>query len=538
MKMKLRIVALSAGLALVVFGARAGDVNLLGNLSVSSNLTAQSISLGGQTYSNWPGLSLQGYKYVIVAEGTNDTHRGNNLRAAYSTATTLSPAITNRVAVIIPPGNYNLGSGGLNMNTSYVDLIGLVPAQMTAKQVFTDSTGRKRIKTIANVQCPARISSGTLTQTVGEVRIESVILQGYHPTVSSTNTVLRHVSMSSMRTGVEYAGQYVDCVSVSSYSFGAYSGNASGAFVDCVGGYGSFGYYSTASGTFINCVSGDYGFGGGGTASGTFVGCVAGNWSFGNNVASGTFVDCVADDYSFGTAYINSVASGTFIDCVAGLAGFGGGYGSVASGTFTRCVGGDYSFGAYYSTLATSAKLQHCKASNGSFGGFGASEDFSYNPDGASTVFGNDVEIDGKLNLYGGMDPPYLLLDSETRASIANRVAREVPPSKQTGAALFWNSQTKQLEIYVAGESAYYDLAGKLIASITPPIVADATVTRTYRIDRTTGTVVLRESVHSPHWRLKPGHRFDSLTGTFTRIGSDSNAPPVTVSREEALELR
>jgi hypothetical protein len=531
------------GMVLVtMFGdrAKAGDLNVAGNVSVSGSLTAQAISLDGQARSSWPasGLPLQGYKYVVVAEGTDDVQRGANLRASYSTAKTLGPTATQRVAVIVPPGDYDLGTSGLVMDTGYVDLIGLVPAQMTAKQMFTDSTGRKRTKTVGNVQCAARITSGTLTQTVGEVRIESIILQGYHPTVSSANTVLRHVSMSSMRTGVEYAGQYVDCVSVSSYSFGAYSGNASGAFVDCVGGYGSFGLYSIASGTFINCVAGDYGFGGSGTASGTFVGCAAGDWSFGNNVASGTFVDCVADDYSFGTAYSGSVASGTFIDCVAGLAGFGGGYGSVASGTFTRCVGGDYSFGAYYSTLATSAKLQHCKAGTGGFYGFGASEDFNHNPDGASTVFDNDVEIEGKLTLYGTPDPPCLLLDAETRDSIANRVAREVPPSKQTGAALFWDAQTKQLEAYVASEGAYYDLTGKLLASIKAPVVPDATVTRSYRIDPTTGAVVLRERMQAPRWQVKAGYRFDAATGTFTQLGGDTNAPPVIVSAQEALELK
>ena len=536
--MRLKQLSLVIVLTTAVAHAWAGNLSVVGNLNVASNLTAQSITLAGEVWTNWNNLPMQGSNYVVVAVGTNDVHRGNNLRAAYATATTLNPTSANRVTVIIPPGNYDLGSGGLNMNTSYVDLIGWVPAQMTAKQVFTDSAGRKRSKTVANVQCPARITSGTLTQTVGEVRIESVILQGYYPTVSSTNTVLRHVSMSSMRTVVEYAGQYVDCVSGSSYSFGAYGGNAGGAFVDCVGGYGSFGYSSTASGTFINCAGGDYSFGGSGTASGAFAGCVAGNWSFGNHVASGTFVDCVADEFSFGTYYGGSVASGTFIDCVAGLAGYGGGYGSVASGTLTRCVGGDDSFGGYYSTLATSAKLQHCKAGTGGFGGFGASEDFNYNPDGASTVFDNDVEIDGKLSLYGGMDPPYLLLDSETRASIANRVAGEVPPSKQTGAALFWNAQSKQLEIYVAGEGAYYDLAGKQIASIKPPIVADASVTRSYRIDPTTGAVVLRERMQAPRWQVKQGYRFDAATGTFTQLGGDTNAPPVTVSAQEALELK
>jgi hypothetical protein len=38
----------------VVGGARAGDLNVVGNVNVASNLTATSVSLGGQTRSNWP----------------------------------------------------------------------------------------------------------------------------------------------------------------------------------------------------------------------------------------------------------------------------------------------------------------------------------------------------------------------------------------------------------------------------------------------------------------------------------------------------
>src|SRR5580704_2196840 len=130
--------------SLLATQALAGTLTVSGSLTVTTNLTAQSITLGGVTETNWTGvgsLPLQGYKYVIVAEGTNDLQRGTNLLAAYSTATALGPTPSNRVAVIVPPGNYNLGSTNLTMNTSYVDLIGLVPAHMTTKQIITAGTG-------------------------------------------------------------------------------------------------------------------------------------------------------------------------------------------------------------------------------------------------------------------------------------------------------------------------------------------------------------------------------------------------------------
>ena len=403
-----------------------------GTLIVSNNLIAQSITLGGVTETSWNFLPLQGYKYVIVPEGTNDVLRGNNLLAAYTAATTLNPSATNRVAVIVPPGNYSFGTTNLVMNTSYVDLIGLVPAQMTTKQVFTDSAGRKRTKTIANVQCPVRIytaiSSGTIVQNVDNVRIESVILSNsstgvaYYPADNRTNTVLRHVAMNSMRWAW-YAGQYVDCVGGDS-TFGAVAtgtfiscvggddsfgtdGAATGVFVDCAGGYASFGGNdvadSSASGTFIDCVGSDASFGGDLGSSGTFIDCVGGVYSFGSmSDASGAFRSCTGGMGSFG-GY--SVASGQFTDCTGGWNSFGAHY--IASGTFTRCTGGGGSFGSWgtlsgtcidctdgdygfaaWGTLATTAKLRHCKAtSTNSFGSTlpRASDDFNYNVGGTNT---------------------------------------------------------------------------------------------------------------------------------------------------------
>lgn len=425
MKMKLATITLSAALALEALSARAGDVNLLGNLTVTSNLTAQSsITLGGVQQTNWPSLAqgYQGYKYVIVAEGTNDVQRGGNLQAAYATATTLGPAATNRVVVLVPPGSYNLGSG-LVMNTSYVDLIGLVPAQMTTKQVFTDSSGTIRTKTVAlaNPDCPVVIS-GVITQTTDNVQIESVLLNNsagytYWPTVAGTNTVLRHVSART-RGQFAYAGLYIDCVGAGTgYEDFGVNGTASGTFVDCVAGGNAFGAYGTASGTFINCSAGDNSFGNSITASGVFLNCVGGDDSFGGYgaTASGTFKDCVGGDRSFGGGA--GTASGTFKDCTGGDASFGGvddglndgsgtasgifvnctggdysfGTGGVADGTFTSCTGGINSFGGMDAdedpgTLDSAAKLEHCQGGSGSFGSFNmASQDFSYNVGGANT---------------------------------------------------------------------------------------------------------------------------------------------------------
>ena len=76
-----------------------------------------------------------------------------------------------------------------------------------------------------------------------------------------------------------------------------------------------------------------------------------------------------------------------------------------------------------------------------------------------------NVTVGGKLTANGGIDPPYMLLDAQTRAAIKGEVLFEVPTNKQTGAAVFFNAATHRLEIYVASEDAFYDLNGEVIAT-------------------------------------------------------------------------
>ena len=313
-------------------------------------------------------LPLQGDKYVIVAEGTNDVHRGSNLRSAYSTATTLNPAATNRVIVIVPPGNYNLNGSDLTMNSNYVDLVGLVPCQMTGKQVFTDPNGTKRMKTVAKVHCPVRIFGASVSQSAGDVTIQSLIISNYYPTVVSTNTVLQHVSMTSMRTAFDFAGQYIDCVGGdNSFAGGDQLDEprpvASGTFIDCVAGVHSFGGEddSTASGVFVNCTGKEFCFGGSEVST-----------------ASGVFIRCLGGTESFGGAGGGAIVTGTFIECVSGCCSFAGD--GTASGTFIDCTGEYSCFGGGYGTLAGSAVLRHCAATGTSFGSYATSSgDFNYN---------------------------------------------------------------------------------------------------------------------------------------------------------------
>jgi hypothetical protein len=245
------------------------------------------------------------------------------------------------------------------MNTSYVDLIGLVPAQMTTKQVFYVNS-IEYAKTVADVHCSVTII-GWIGQQTDDVRIESVVLSGYGPWISGTNTVLRHVEALSMPIDYEFPGLYVDCVggdgcfgSGDSYWPGT---GASGTFIDCVAGNGSFGGDADSG-------QGDGGGSGGGLANGTFICCAAG-------------------DYSFGAGGNNY---GVFISCASGNESFGGEGGAIY-GTLINCVGGSDCFGGDDGGfIGNNAKLQHCTALSSSFGSFAnASDDFNYNPAGTNT---------------------------------------------------------------------------------------------------------------------------------------------------------
>lgn len=123
---------------------------------------------------------------------------------------------------------------------------------------------------------------------------------------------------------------------------------------NCKGGDLSFGSDCIASGTFINCEGGAGSFGGtqtgyGGQATGTFIGCIGGANSFGYLDGSG------GQGYDMDLGQFVTAAAGTFERCTAGVGSFGAG--GTASGIFDRCVAGGSSFGFYGSLTG---KLYYC----------------------------------------------------------------------------------------------------------------------------------------------------------------------------------
>ena len=247
---------------------------------------------------------------------------GQNLVEAYNYAKTLTPngaalSATNRVSVIIQPGNYTLAAQ-LTVDTQFVDLIGLGAIKLRRGCV------------------PAVVIDGnTLNVTANDVDVKGI-----------------SVGTQAFSVGNNLSLQVIE---------------------DCVGGDTSFNP-NTLAGTFINCKSGSHSFagasGGAQTASGTFINCEGGANSFGGgftgNVSSGIFVNCtVGNNQGFSTS---GTASGTFTDCEGGSSAFGGTPfpASTASGTFTNCIGGSNAFGGGGSGTAT-GKFYQCRLTSGTF---------------------------------------------------------------------------------------------------------------------------------------------------------------------------
>jgi len=320
-----------------------------------------------------------GESFVTVETTDDEAQNGQNLIAACGTAAGLTPhglplSRSNRVAVLVPPGRYDLGTGQLTLSSEFVDLIGLCSAR-DDQHIFGESSG---------------MGSGVLGQTADDVRIENLLVEctrssggkgtssnspsAYFPESGLSSTVVRNCRFKSddanaysMRIKMDYAGRYEHC-HAGDNAFGGDESTASGTFIDCTAGDASFGgYLGDATGVFTGCQGGDGSFARKGTASGTFTDCSAGVMSFGGGggKAEGTFTRCTGGVQSFG-AGISAIASGTFRECTGGIDSFGG-HRATASGVFIDCVGSDGCFGSSQGTEA-SGLFVGCIAGAMSFG--------------------------------------------------------------------------------------------------------------------------------------------------------------------------
>jgi hypothetical protein len=154
---------------------------------------------------------------------------------------------------------------------------------------------------------------------------------------------------------------------------------------------------------------------------------------------------------------------------------------------------------------------------------------------------GYDVEADYVVSYTQGifnkltcstLDPPCVLYDNATREAIVDRIAKDVPADKQGGAAIFFNSQTKKLEVYVASEGRFYDLNGNVVYALAEVVTPKTDYENVYYLDPQTGQVTSWKRAICDRYALKKGYKLDSKTGQFVNTATGQ-----VVAKEQAVEV-
>lgn len=167
---------------------------------------------------------------------------------------------------------------------------------------------------------------------------------------------------------------------------------------------------------------------------------------------------------------------------------------------------------------------------------------FALKTNGANTLVmdsGNDVSIPGDLDVTGkitgtgGVDPPYVLYDRETRTAIAQRVEREVVEGKLDGMVMFYNGDTDQMELFLPSKGEFRLMATNAILEIVDP-VEPFPVVEEYYLDNNTGEVRTRQrhKARNKHM-LNDGYIVDAATGKFLREDTGEE-----VIKEIAVEIK
>ena len=266
---------------------------------------------------------------------------GDNLLTKYAQAVALKTAIgataTNRVALVILPGNYNI-TNQLSIGADFVDVIGLGSSPKNPKvNILVASSTGVGVSAYDVRIIGLSVSAGSFGITIGTNR----------PLLYFQNCTSNQRSFGNAVLNSQYQGTFVNCVT--NYGFG-YSSNGSPVYVegtyincDCIDGFG-YSYRAgsgerraDAIGTFIKC-SAIRGFAG--STSNT-------------SIASGTFIECTAT-----TAFARDYFSGVAKNCVVGANSFGDNSsapGNKITGKIIKCR---KTSGAGYGSLGTGGQIR------------------------------------------------------------------------------------------------------------------------------------------------------------------------------------
>ena len=159
--------------------------------------------------------------------------------------------------------------------------------------------------------------------------------------------------------------------------------------------------------------------------------------------------------------------------------------------------------------------------------------------DAGLATFWDDTLIDGDLTVNGLIYGEFAsspsascMYEQKSRDDIITYVKTEVPPDKQSGAAMFFNKDTKKVESYVASEGKFYDTEGNVIHQLDEVVEPTTKYETVYHFDKATGQIKSTQKAVEDEYRIKTGYSLDSKTGKFVNK-ENGNA----VSREEALEI-
>jgi hypothetical protein len=240
---------------------------------------ADTADLGGK-------LDKTGPAYIVTTVTSDAATNAANLQQAYAQAKLLTPhglplSDTNRAAVLVPPGRYNLGTAQFVLDTDYVDVIGL-SSEARNQYIFGTASGSgtgvlahtATISTIANLRVHCTRTSGGLSDTAPAAYYPVSEASGHR--VVNCIFEANGTNALAMRGAVTFAGYYQD-VRATDYAFGTFGGSATGEFIRCTAGRESFGTNGLAIGLFVECNAGAFSFGGGTsgiTLGGRFYRCI------------------------------------------------------------------------------------------------------------------------------------------------------------------------------------------------------------------------------------------------------------------------
>lgn len=142
----------------------------------------------------------------------------------------------------------------------------------------------------------------------------------------------------------------------------------------------------------------------------------------------------------------------------------------------------------------------------------------------------------GKLTLGGGSDPPYVLYDQHTIAEISDMVADEVPPSKMCGAVMYFNRESRAMEIFIPETGERFELLTRKIGNASRVNTRRKWAKR-YYLDPRTGNVCESED-NDYQYEVAPGYELDIETGEFFLLDNEGEERIRRATKDEAVRLR